>query len=102
MPEFIFRTEHITKKYNTGEVKFYALAGVGRGLFKGELTKMTDLGPTKNRRDHVGFVFQSYDLVPSLTAYEYIQLVTNIAADPMPANEALGLLRRGQFRNGCI
>jgi len=37
VPEIIFRTEHTTKKYATGEVKFYALAGVGHELFKGEL-----------------------------------------------------------------
>ena len=44
------------------------------------------------RRDHVGFVFQFYNLIPSLTARENVQLVTDIAADPMPADEALRLV----------
>ena len=47
---------------------------------------------TRFRREHVGFVFQFYNLIPSLTARENVQLVTDIARDPMPAEEALGLV----------
>jgi putative ABC transport system ATP-binding protein len=45
---------------------------------------------TRYRREHVGFVFQFYNLIPSLTARENVALVTDISADPMPAAEALG------------
>jgi putative ABC transport system ATP-binding protein len=44
---------------------------------------------TRFRREHIGFVFQFYNLIPSLTAYENVALVTEIATDPMPALEAL-------------
>ncbi len=104
MSERIFRTKDLTKVYDTGEVKVFALAGVDLALMAGELTvllgpsgsgkstllnilggldnategrvwfrdlELTDLGDrglTRFRRDHVGFVFQFYNLVPSLTA----------------------------------
>jgi putative ABC transport system ATP-binding protein len=54
-----------------------------------ELTGLDDRGLTAYRRDHVGFVFQFYKLVPSLTARENVALVTEIARDPMVAAEAL-------------
>lgn len=44
---------------------------------------------TRYRREHVGFVFQYYNLIPSLTARENVELVTEIATSPMPADEAL-------------
>jgi putative ABC transport system ATP-binding protein len=44
---------------------------------------------TRFRREHVGFVFQFYNLIPSLTARENVALVTDIARDPMPPLEAL-------------
>lgn len=47
---------------------------------------------TRYRREHVGFVFQFYNLIPSLTARENIQLVTEIADNPIPAMEALALV----------
>jgi putative ABC transport system ATP-binding protein len=47
---------------------------------------------TRYRRDWVGFVFQFYNLIPSLTALENVELVTDIAKDPMPAEEALHLV----------
>ncbi|WP_299692164.1 ABC transporter ATP-binding protein [uncultured Tateyamaria sp.] len=128
MADIIFRTEGITKVYDTGEVKVFALAGVDLELYKGELTvllgpsgsgkstllnilggldhategrvwfadteltNLPDRGLTRYRRDHVGFVFQFYNLVPSLTARENVQLVTDVAPDPMPAEEALDLV----------
>jgi putative ABC transport system ATP-binding protein len=44
---------------------------------------------TRYRRDHVGFVFQFYNLIPSLTVRENVALVTDIAVSPMSAEEAL-------------
>ena len=50
---------------------------------------------TRYRREHVGFVFQFYNLIPSLTARENVQLVTQIAEHPMDPTEALGLVGLG-------
>ena len=50
---------------------------------------------TRYRRDHVGFVFQFYNLVPSLTALENVKLVTEIAKRPMRPEEALELVGLG-------
>jgi len=62
----------------------------GRLLFKDhELTNLDDRGLTTYRRQHVGFVFQFYNLIPSLTAYENVALVTEIADHPMRPDEAL-------------
>ncbi|MFM6927577.1 MAG: ABC transporter ATP-binding protein [Bdellovibrio sp.] len=47
---------------------------------------------THYRRDHVGFVFQFYNLIPNLTAQENIDLVTDISVNPMPSQEALDLV----------
>jgi putative ABC transport system ATP-binding protein len=57
-----------------------------------QLTGLSEKGLTQYRRDHVGFVFQFYNLVPSLTARENVQLVTEIARHPMTAEEALDLV----------
>ncbi|MEJ8827020.1 ABC transporter ATP-binding protein [Variovorax humicola] len=54
-----------------------------------DLTAAGDDALTRYRRDHVGFVFQFYNLIPSLTAYENVALVTDIATNPMPIDEAL-------------
>jgi putative ABC transport system ATP-binding protein len=56
------------------------------------LSAVSDDELTRFRRDHVGFVFQFYNLIPSLTAEENVALVTEIAAEPMPAAEALRLV----------
>jgi putative ABC transport system ATP-binding protein len=56
------------------------------------LTAASDAVLTRFRREHVGFVFQFYNLIPSLTALENVTLVTEIASDPMPADEALRLV----------
>ncbi len=62
-----------------------------------ELTGLDDAGLTRFRRDHVGFIFQFYNLIPSLTALENVRLVTDIAKQPMDPDEALarvGLVAR--------
>ena len=51
---------------------------------------------TRFRRDHVGFVFQFYNLIPSLTARENVALVTEIAREPMAPEEALALVGLGE------
>ncbi len=125
VPDVVFRTQDVTKVYQTGTVKVFALSGVDLELYTGEmtvllgpsgsgkstllnilggldhatsgrvwfrdteLTDMPDRGLTKYRRDHVGFVFQFYNLVPSLTARENVQLVTDVSPNPMPAEQAL-------------
>ncbi|MBN1478358.1 ABC transporter ATP-binding protein [Candidatus Sumerlaeota bacterium] len=57
-----------------------------------ELNGMTDAQLTRYRRDHVGFVFQFFNLMPSLTARENVELVTEIASDTMDPEEALALV----------
>ena len=57
-----------------------------------ELSAMSDGELTRYRRDHVGFVFQFYNLMPSLTARENVELVTEIAREPMDPEDALGLV----------
>ncbi len=62
----------------------------GRAWFgEMELTKLSERRLTLFRRENVGFVFQFYNLVPSLTARENVALVTQIARQPMKAEEAL-------------
>jgi len=62
----------------------------GRVFFRDrELTRLSDAALTAFRRDHVGFVFQFYNLVPSLTARENVAMVTEIASRPMRPEEAL-------------
>ncbi len=61
------------------------------------LTAATDAGLTEFRRDHVGFVFQFYNLIPSLTALENVELITEIAADPMSAAEVLEMVGLKSF-----
>jgi putative ABC transport system ATP-binding protein len=60
-----------------------------------DLTSLDDAGLTAYRRDHVGFVFQFYNLVPSLTARENVGLVTEIARNPMRPEAALELVGLG-------
>ncbi len=64
-----------------------------------DLTGATERRLTVYRRDTVGFVFQFYNLIPSLTARENVALITDIAEDPMPPEEALGLLGLGERMN---
>jgi putative ABC transport system ATP-binding protein len=64
-----------------------------------ELTVLDDAGLTQYRREHVGFVFQFYNLIPSLTALENVALVTEIATDPMQPEDALRLVGLGERLN---
>lgn len=65
----------------------------GRVRFRDhDLSAYDDDALTHYRREHVGFVFQFYNLIPSLTVLENVSLVTEIAASPMPAEEAVDLV----------
>jgi putative ABC transport system ATP-binding protein len=65
----------------------------GTVLYRGrDLTRADDAALTEYRRHYVGFVFQFYNLIPSLTALENVALVTEIARDPMTPQEALSLV----------
>ena len=63
----------------TGDVRF----------LEHQLTGADEAELTRYRREHVGFVFQFYNLIPALTARENVELVTDIAPAPMRADEAL-------------
>lgn len=68
----------------------------GKLFFHGhEMTAATEEELTRYRRQSIGFVFQFYNLISSLTALENVQLVTEIAESPMPAEEALRLVGLG-------
>lgn len=61
-----------------------------------DLTSATDKELTDYRRFHVGFVFQFYNLIPSLTALENVAVVTEIAKNPMEPADALGIVDLGE------
>lgn len=72
-------------------------ASDGQVVYRGQdLTHADDALLTDYRRHHVGFVFQYYNLIPSLTARENVAAVTEIARHPMPPEEALQLVGLGQ------
>ncbi len=60
-----------------------------------ELTNFDDAELTRYRRNHVGFVFQFYNLIPSLTARENVALITEIASNPMAPSDALAMVNLG-------
>jgi putative ABC transport system ATP-binding protein len=64
-----------------------------------DLTAASEEALTRFRREHVGFVFQFYNLIPSLTALENVALVTEMAAQPMAPEEALRLVDLSERRN---
>ncbi len=63
------------------------------------LTGASEADLTRYRREHVGFVFQFYNLIPSLTVYENVALVTDIAEHPMAINEALAWVALSERRD---
>lgn len=68
----------------------------GQTFFRNlDLASAADAEVTNYRRLHVGFVFQFYNLIASLTAEENVELVTEVATSPMPAREALELVGLG-------
>ena len=81
------------------------LGGLDRGtdgkvLFRGQdITHANEHTLTDFRRRHIGFVFQFYNLMPSLTARENVALVTHIAQDPMTPEAALELVGLGERMN---
>jgi putative ABC transport system ATP-binding protein len=72
----------------------------GTVFYRGQqLTEFDDAALTRYRREHVGFVFQFYNLIPSLTARENVALVTDISARPMDPAQALGLVKLSERQN---
>jgi putative ABC transport system ATP-binding protein len=72
----------------------------GTVFYRGqELTEFDDTALTRYRREHVGFVFQFYNLIPSLTARENVALVTDIAARPMNPLDALRMVNLEERRD---
>lgn len=68
----------------------------GQVIYRGrEMGNFSESELTRYRRNHVGFVFQFYNLIPSLTARENVSLVTEISPDPMKPEEALELVGLG-------
>lgn len=57
-----------------------------------QMTEFDDAALTRYRREHVGFVFQFYNLIPSLTARENVALVTDISLRPMNPTDALSMV----------
>jgi len=70
----------------TGDVRF----------LEHQLTGASEAELTRYRREHVGFVFQFYNLIPSLTTRENVALVTDIAVNPMSPAEALAWVGLGE------
>ncbi|MGH7972051.1 MAG: ABC transporter ATP-binding protein [Limisphaerales bacterium] len=69
----------------------------GELFYRGiDLTAADEAELTRFRRDTVGFIFQFYNLIPSLTARENVGLITEIASDPLPPEEALGMVNLGE------
>lgn len=72
----------------------------GTLLYRGsDLSLLSDGELTRFRREHVGFIFQSYNLIPSLTAEENVRLVTDISADSLDPSEALELVGLAERRS---
>ncbi len=72
----------------------------GKVFFRGmDLTQAGDRELTEYRRRHVGFVFQFYNLIPSLTARENVAIVTEIAQNPITPEQALDLVGLGDRKD---
>ena len=75
-------------------------ATAGSVIYRGQdLTRADDEELTQYRRAHVGFVFQFYNLIPSLTAEENVRLVADISEDPMDTADALDLVGLGSRKD---
>jgi len=75
-------------------------ASSGHARYKqDDLTAMSERELTRYRREHVGFVFQFYNLIPSLSAWENVALVTEVARNPMTPDEALAMVGLEQRKN---
>ncbi|MDJ0974460.1 MAG: ABC transporter ATP-binding protein [Planctomycetota bacterium] len=97
----VAESEHIVLLGPSGSGKstlLHMLGGMDRPsagtlAFRGrDLTHEDDRALTLFRREHVGFVFQFYNLVPSLTALENVEMAAEIASDPIDAREVLDLV----------
>ena len=72
----------------------------GKVLFRGkDISKLDDKGLTMFRRKHVGFVFQFFNLVPTLTAKENVQLAAELVDDPRDVDEVLEIVGLGHRAN---
>jgi len=72
----------------------------GTLLYRGsDLSSFSDAELTRFRREHVGFIFQGYNLIPSLTAEENVRLVTDISDDHLDPSEALDLVGLAERRS---
>ncbi len=72
----------------------------GKVFYRGkDLTRANDRELTEYRRHHVGFVFQFYNLIPSLTARENVAIVTEISKDHMTPEEALDMVELGNRKD---
>jgi len=83
----------------SGKSTFLNIAGgldsatEGEILFRGQdISRASQRDLTRYRRRHVGFVFQFYNLMPSLTAWENVALVTEIADSPLKPEDALAMV----------
>jgi len=82
-----------------------ATSGSARWNYAGhshELIGADDAELTRYRREHVGFVFQFYNLIPSLTARENVALVTDLADNPMKPEDALALVGLAARQNHFV
>jgi len=71
----------------------------GRVLFRNQvLSEYSEAQLTRYRRNHIGFVFQFYNLMPNLTAEENVEMATEISQDALPAAEALELVDLAERR----
>jgi putative ABC transport system ATP-binding protein len=103
---FLLRIDNVSRVFRMGEVQVHALSDISLTVQTGEF--LVVLGPsgsgkstllnligeelTDYRRLKVGFIFQFYNLVPTLTAHENVQVATELVPDPLPPYEALRLV----------
>jgi putative ABC transport system ATP-binding protein len=69
------------------------------GYGEEDLSRPDEETLTQYRRRHIGFIFQFYNLIPSLTARENVEVVADIASRPMPVDEALALVGLSERRD---